>query len=49
MSDTALAVELRQTKGKGGARKLRAQGQIPGILNNLSGVEVSTYPHSAKN
>ena len=32
MSETALAVELREGTGKGAARKLRAAGRIPAVL-----------------
>jgi large subunit ribosomal protein L25 len=32
VADTSLAVEHRAGKGKGAARKLRAEGQIPAVL-----------------
>jgi large subunit ribosomal protein L25 len=32
VSETALAVEVRDRSGKGAARKLRAQGRIPAVL-----------------
>ena len=48
MSDTALAVELRQTKGKGSARKLRVQGRIPGTCygRNLTSASIILNPQN---
>ncbi len=48
MSDTALAVELRQSTGKGSARKLRAQGRIPGTCygRNLASASITLNPQT---
>ena len=32
MGDFALAVEIREDKGKGVARRLRAEGRVPAVL-----------------
>lgn len=47
MGEYSLEVELRDPKGKGGARKLRASGRIPGVLygHGKASTCVSLDPH----
>lgn len=47
MGDASLAVELRTETGKGAARKLRAEGQIPAVLYGKSTDTVSLTLKSA--
>jgi large subunit ribosomal protein L25 len=46
VGETALAVEVRESRGKGSARRLRADGRIPGIVygSGLANVAISLDP-----